>query len=105
MATVMDKKGGYPLCDEVYSELSGMKEGIMRLINRTEGMGPVREGGGNFSRHLKEIADEIDWKLQILAHSCSYDWTGSVDFEGAVQVKEVEQRLTERDFSPGYVGG
>jgi hypothetical protein len=57
-----------------------------------------------FGRHLSELADQIDWKLQILAHSCPVDWKGSADYEEIAEVSTLE-KSGDVEFSPGYVGG
>lgn len=103
MATVTDVKGGKAFCDAVYQELSGMKKKILELKSRSAGEGGEKAIISVFERHLGELADEIDWKIQILAHSCPYDWAGSSEFEHDVQVNPVEGARDE--FSPGYVGG
>jgi hypothetical protein len=56
-----------------------------------------------YERHLAELSEAIDWKIQILAHSCPHDWKGSADFDNDVQVDASQQR--DPNFSPGYTGG
>jgi hypothetical protein len=106
MATIKDIKKGF--CDEVFTELSGMKERIMDIrddLARTYG----EETGllGMYERHLRELADQIDWKLQILSHACPFDWKGSAEaeyVENAVSVGPADTS-PETDFSGGYLGG
>ncbi len=104
MATVMDVKSTKVFCDEVYSELTSMKRTLMDLQNRTRTVGTENEVAETFRRHLCEITDEIDWKLQILAHSCPYNWEGSSDFEDTVQVN-ANMPLDSDAISGGYLGG
>jgi hypothetical protein len=104
MATVTDVKDSKALCDAVYQELSGMKKKILELRARSAGENREKAIIGMFERHLGELADEIDWKIQILSHSCPYDWEGSSDFENDVQVDSTE-KSGDAEFSPGYVGG
>ncbi len=105
MASVLNVKESKGFCDEVYKELTDMKERIIKLQNQAAAEGPGKDiEGGLFSRHLSELADQIDWKLQILAHSCSVDWKGSTDFEETAQV-DVAVKSKDIEFSPGYVGG
>lgn len=94
-------KANNGFCDEVYNTLSEMKRTVMDLQNRAPKEDEMA-AQMSFSRHLCEIADEIDWKLQILSHSCPYEWTGSVDYESSVQVDEADRN---KEFSPGYLGG
>jgi hypothetical protein len=105
MATVMNVKASKAFCDEVYTELAGMKRKLMDLQNKTRTIGPESDVAETFRRHLSEMADEIDWKLQILAHSCSYEWKGSEDYEHSVEVSEVDRSLDSNEFSGGYLGG
>ncbi len=100
MGSVMNTKG---FCDEVYTELSGMKKRIIELRDNARNQGAKDQATGTFERHLNELADEIEWKLQILSHACPYDWKGSEDFERAVQVNAA--KTGDFDFSPGYIGG
>jgi len=105
MASVLNVKESKGFCDEVYSQLADMKEKIIKLQKRSAAKSPGEDiDGGLFSRHLCELADQIDWKLQILAHSCPVDWKGGMDFEETAQV-DMAVKSQDVDFSPGYVGG
>ncbi len=103
MATVQEKKNNF--CDEVYSELDGMKKKLLAMRDdlartyRSEG-----ETFGLYERHLCELVEQIDWKLQILSHACSYDWKGSTEYaENIVSVGPAE--ISPIDFAGGYIGG
>ncbi len=104
MATIKDVKSIEAFCDEAYVELSNMKRKLMELQNRTRVVGPESDVVKTFRRHLNEMAEEIDWKLQILSHSCPYTWEGSADFEDLVQVS-AERAPDSESFSGGYLGG
>jgi len=105
MASVLNVKESKRFCDEVYSQLSDMKEKIIKLKARSGAASPGEDlEGGMFGRQLGELADQIDWKLQILAHSCPVDWKGSDDYAETAQVNTME-KSGDVDFSPGYVGG
>ncbi len=103
MASVLNVKESKGFCDEVFTELSAMKRKLVELKERSSA-GGMQEGieGGKFGRQLAELAEQIDWRLQILSHSCPYDWRGSVDYEGA-QVEA--EKVKDVEFSPGYLGG
>ncbi len=104
MASLLNVKESKGFCDEVYTRLVEMKEEIIELKARSVAESPGKEiEGGMFGRHLGELADQIDWKLQILSHSCAVDWKGSVEYAETAQVKALEK--TDTEFSPGYVGG
>jgi hypothetical protein len=105
MASLTNVKESKGFCDEVYTVLADMKEKILELKGRSVAKSPgIDIEGGMFGRHLSELADQIDWKLQILAHSCPVDWKGSADYEETAQVNAME-KPGDIEFSPGYVGG
>ncbi len=105
MASVMNVKESKGFCDEVYTQLQDMKEKIIKLRDRSVAKSPATDiDGGMFRRHLGELADQIDWKLQILSHSCPVDWKGSMDYEETVQVS-TREKSEDIEFSPGYIGG
>lgn len=103
MGSVMNVKENTLFCDEIYAQLSDIKAKIVALEKRSAAGGMLNEiDGGKFVRQLAELADQIDWRLQILSHSCSHDWAGSADYEGA-QVEAAT--VKDAEFSPGYLGG
>jgi len=105
MSSLMNVKESKGFCDEVYTQLTEMKERIIELKDRSVAKSPGKDiEGGMFGRHLSELADQIDWKLQILSHSCSVDWKGSTDYAETAQVNTIE-KSGDINFSPGYVGG
>ncbi len=105
MASVMNVKESKGFCDEVYTELTAIKSKILKLKDRSVAKSPGEDiEGGMFGRHLSELADQIEWKLQILSHSCSVDWEGAADYEETAQVSEAD-KSEDGEFSPGYVGG
>lgn len=93
-------------CDEVYTELAGMR---MKLLAMTDELS-VNYGDdtvpyNTFKRHLLELAEQLEWKLQILSHACPFEWKGSKEkVESIVSVRQPEP-ATGPDFSGGYVGG
>ncbi len=106
MATIKDMKKSY--CDDVYTELSGMKDRIMKMQESlAERYGEQKGFVEQYQRHLCELADQIDWKIQILSHACPYDWKGSSESEyeeNAVSVGPAEP-MPGPDFAGGYLGG
>lgn len=92
-------------CDEVLHELAYMIQTVQDL---REQAGTVFTADGTLGkahdRHLTEIADYLDWKLQILTTACPFDWKGLG--EGVQDVVSV--RATDSggsDLAPGYGGG
>jgi len=93
-------------CDDVFTELSGIRLRIMTMKDELElTYGKESEPFSKYERHLTELADQIEWKLQILSHACPYDWKGSIEkVEVGAGVQQVEVG-TGPEFSGGYVGG
>ncbi|HEX9019981.1 MAG TPA: hypothetical protein VF903_01830 [Nitrospirota bacterium] len=106
MASVMNIKESKEFCDAVFTQLTDMKEKVIRLKDRS-GAGSLASDidGGKFGRQLAELADVIDWKLQILSHSCPYEWRGTSGYEAGAQVDEMGRAPDSDTFSGGYVGG
>ncbi len=105
MATVKDiDVKGY--CDTIHNELSGMKKRIDAMQENLERTyGAESEVYEIHSRHLCELADFIDWKLQILMKVCPFDWKGiGEEYESTVSVGPSEKPAGP-DFSGGYIGG
>lgn len=105
MGTVKDiKVSSY--CDEVNEQLMRMKEGIHELredAKKTYGATSVT--GIAYDRHLSELADMVEWKLQILMKACPFEWKGTdQEFERVAGVGPADE-ITKSEFSPGYVGG
>ena len=105
MGTVIDRKKN-EYCDEVLSELAYMIHNIqdMRtmlgsIYDRDSAVFRVHD------RHLAELADLIDWKLQILTTACPFDWKGlGPDVQSEVSVRQPELSVVHAT-SGGYLGG
>ncbi len=105
MATVKDIRK--VMCDDVFTELAGIKERIVTMRDKLE---RNYSGEGDifrlYDRHIGELVDQIDWKLQILSHACPYDWKGSSEteyVENTASVGPAEMKMP--DFAGGYLGG
>jgi hypothetical protein len=93
-------------CDAVNSELVSMKT---RLEALREGVKKAYGAGNDLTlaheRHLSELKDMIEWKLQILMKACPFDWKGAdKDFDSTVSVGPAG-KTSEFDASGGYLGG
>jgi len=105
MGTVKDiRKNAY--CDEVLAELAYMIQTVQDLRNM---LGDAYDRDSEVykvhDRHLAELADHIDWKLQILTTACPFEWKGlGPDVQSVVSVRQPELS-TVRDTSGGSVGG
>ncbi|MBI5664150.1 MAG: hypothetical protein HZC49_03525 [Nitrospirae bacterium] len=63
-------------CDTLYNELYSMKEKLMGLRSEIEYMeGKDKTILAPHVRHLNELIQSIEWKLEIFAKSCPVDWT------------------------------
>jgi hypothetical protein len=93
-------------CDEAYTELSGMKMKILGLRdNLVRTYGAETKVFGMYERHLRELADQIEWKLQILSHACPFDWQGSTEYSDNIVSVGPAEKAPDIDFSGGYLGG
>ena len=95
--------------DEVYKVLEGIKMKLYLL--REELAGTYGKDSKTFLTHdrpLLEMAEYIDWKMQVLEKGTSFDWKtakgNKEEVESDVSVLAPENR-TGADFSGGYVGG
>jgi hypothetical protein len=105
MGTVKDiKKTEY--CDEVLNELTFMMQNIHELRGMLEkAYGRDSEVFRVHDRHLVELAEYMDWKLQILATACPFDWKGlGPDVQSEVSVSQPELSAV-RDTAGGSLGG
>ena len=104
MGTIQDK-GTTGYCDDVLSELAFMIQTVNELkVHAAETYGSGSEAARVHDRHLTEIAEYLDWKLEILTKACPFDWKGLDDsVESVVSVRQPEP--SGADFSGGYLGG
>jgi len=95
--------------EEVYKVLEGIK---MRLYVLREELAKTYGKDSKMlldhDRHLIEMAEYIDWKLQVLEKGTSFDWKNAkgnrLDVESDVSVRQAEN-ITGSDFPGGYLGG
>jgi len=95
--------------EDVYRELEGIKMRLYVLreeLAKTYGIdSPMLLA---HDRHLVEMAEYIDWKLQILEKGTSFDWNtakgGRLNIQSDVSVQAPEG-IAGPDFSGGYLGG
>ena len=94
--------------EDVYRELEGIKMRLYVLreeLARTYGIdSPMLLA---HDRHLVEMAEYVDWKIQILEKGTSFDWKtakGRLDIQSDVSVGVTEDN-TRPEISGGYLGG
>lgn len=91
---------------ELFSELESVKGRVLAL---RKDVAQVTAGKGTIfaahDRHLLELAEYIDWKLQVLEKGTGFDWKAA----GTIVESDVSVRAPEKssgpDFSGGYLGG
>ncbi len=80
-------------CKTIYDELEDMR---MRLCSLGEGIEIEGSTGLMLRRHIDELVNAIDWKLEIFSKVCPVP--GFEETHASVIP-------TEEEFTPGYVGG
>jgi hypothetical protein len=92
--------------DEIYKQLEEMKSRVLILrddLADTYGKdSPVLIG---HDRHLLELAEYIDWKLQVLEKGTSFDWKTAKGIKPGIESDVSVQITTGSDYSGGYLGG
>ncbi len=91
---------------EVFSELEAIKIKVLALRkDLAETSGRTGRLFMEHDRHLLEMAEYIDWKLQVLEKGTPFDWkTAGTMVESDVSVSPPEN-AEGPDFSGGYLGG
>jgi hypothetical protein len=91
---------------KVFSELEEVKGRVLALrgdLGLVTGSGETMFAAHD--RHLLELAEYIDWKLQVLEKGTGFDWKAA----GTIVESDVSVRAPEKssgpDFSGGYLGG
>ena len=95
--------------EDVYRELEDIKTRISQLRGELfSTYGKENPMLLAHDRHLVEMVEYIDWKLQVLEKGTSFDWKSAKgsrkDIESDVSV-QAPGDMTEPDFSGGYLGG
>ncbi len=94
-------------CDCLYSELSGMKDNLRGFLTQIDLMSGKEKGVlSSHVKHLNELIQSIDWKLEIFSKECPVDWSKlGKESESTTSVPSSEM-LKNTDFpSGGYAGG
>ncbi len=95
--------------EDVYRELESIKmkvallrEELSRTYDKDNPMLMTHD------RHLIELVEYVDWKLQVLEKGTSFDWKtvkgNRKDIESDVSVR-VADGITGPEISGGYIGG
>ena len=111
MGSVRDISGMTNYCDAVFGELTDMKARLLNLIQTIDNLqGPDKEmvngakdhGTHDHISHLRDIANTIDWKLEILTKVCPTGWMKNAAGAERASVK-VPEKFEEVAF--GDFGG
>ena len=91
---------------EVFSELESAKSRVLAL---RKDLALVTAGKGDIfaahDRHLMELAEYIDWKLQVLEKGTPFDWKAAGTVVESVVSVRAPEKSAGPDFSGGYIGG
>jgi hypothetical protein len=92
--------------EDLYKELENMKLRLYVLreeLARTYGTdNPMLLA---HDRHLIEMAEYIDWKLQVLEKGTAFDWKTAKGIRQDIQSDVSVQQSEGPEISGGYLGG
>ena len=94
-------------CECLYSELSNIKDSLDAFLIQLDLMEGKDKGHfDTHAKHLNELIQNVDWKMEIFAKECPIDWNNfGKDVESSTSVP-TSDKLKEKDFpSAGYAGG
>jgi hypothetical protein len=96
----VDVKG---YCDTLYEGLSEMKNRLSGFVSDIERMeGKEKAVLSSHVRHLNELIESINWKMEIFSKSCPIDWNKF----GYKSESGVSVPLTDKDMpAGGFAGG
>jgi hypothetical protein len=94
-------------CDCLYSELSNMKDSLNAFLTQIDLMGGKEKGVlSSHVKHLHELIQTIDWKMEIFSKECPVDWNKFGKESDSTTSVPLSESLRERDFpSGGFAGG
>jgi hypothetical protein len=90
----------YNVLNEIKMKLSAVHEDLAKTYGKDSRIFIEHD------RHLLDMAEYIDWKLQVLEKGTGFDWKVAKreNIESDVSVRTVDNTAGP-DFSGGYVGG
>lgn len=102
MATKHGDISGY--CDSLYTELNDIKNKLIGFKGRIEGMtGKERDVLASHIKHIDELIESVEWKMEIFSKSCPVDWSKfGKEAESTVSVPSSEGKDMP---AGGYAGG
>ncbi len=105
MATKHTDINGY--CDCLYQELSNIKDSLGGFVTQIDLMEGKGKGVLNSHiRHLNELIQAVDWKLEIFSKECPVDWSKFGKESESTTSVPTSETFKEKDFpSGGFAGG
>lgn len=93
-------------CDCLYGELSNIKDSLNAFLTQIDLMeGKDRERFRSHVKHLNELIQTVDWKMEIFSKECPVDWKKfGKESEVTTSVPSSESSK-EHNFPGGYAGG
>jgi hypothetical protein len=91
-------------CDSLSSEVISIKEKLGELVTKLEESHD--KSLEPYLRHLHEMINFIDWKVEIFSKVCPTDWSKlDLNVQGTVSVPPVDTGKEKDLPAGGYVGG
>ena len=93
-------------CNSLYSEMSSMKDRLGGFISQLDSMGGKDKAKlSSHHKHLSELIQAIDWKIEIFSKECPVDWERlGKESEASASVPTSEE-FKEMDFPSGADAG
>ena len=94
-------------CDCLYEELSNIKDSLGGFVTQIELMEQKdKDVLSSHIRHLNELIQTVNWKLEIFSKQCPIDWN-KLGKESEISASvPCSETFKEKDFpSGGYAGG
>jgi hypothetical protein len=84
-----------------------MKDSLEAFLTQIDLMEGKEKGVlHSHTRHLKELIQTIDWKLEIFSRECPVDWSKFGKESEVSTSVPLSESLKEKDFpSGGFAGG
>jgi hypothetical protein len=94
-------------CDCLYKELSSIKDSLGAFVTQIELMdGKDRTVLNSHLRHLNELIEAVNWKLEIFSKECPVEWSSFDKQSESSTSVPLSESMKERDFpSGGFAGG
>ena len=94
-------------CQCLYSELSTIRDSLDAFITQIDLMeGKDREQACSHIKHLNELMQNVEWKMEIFSKECPVDWKMFGQESSDTASVPLSESMKEKDFpAGGYAGG